>query len=141
MKMRFAVAAAAAASLLAGQALAADTVLRASLSGAYEKPSRADPRGSGRVKVTIKDEKQVCWDLQTKDLPGATAAHIHRGGPNEAGSVAVALTPPDSNGHSQGCARVTAGVGRDLAADPRGYYVNVHTPAFPAGAIRGQLGN
>ena len=140
MKMRFAVAAAAAASLLAGQALAADTVLRASMSGANEKPTPADPKGSGRVKVTVKDEKQVCWDLQTKDLPGATAAHIHRGGPNDSGGVAVALTPPDGNGHSSGCATVSGQVAGDLAANPGGYYVNVHTPAFPAGAIRGQLG-
>jgi hypothetical protein len=26
-----------------------------------------------------------------------------------------------------------------IAADPRGYYVNVHNLEFPGGAIRGQL--
>jgi hypothetical protein len=26
-----------------------------------------------------------------------------------------------------------------IAADPAGYYVNLHNPRFPGGAIRGQL--
>ena len=38
-----------------------------------------------------------------------------------------------------GCVPVTAEVSAALLDNPGGYYVNVHTRAFPSGAIRGQL--
>jgi len=47
----------------------------------------------------------------------------------------------DEDGRAQDC--VTEGVTSELlaeiAADPAGYYVNVHNATFPAGAVRGQL--
>jgi hypothetical protein len=38
-----------------------------------------------------------------------------------------------------GCVTVDAALAQDLAANPRNYYVNVHTTDHPAGEIRGQL--
>jgi len=29
--------------------------------------------------------------------------------------------------------------GRAISANPRGFYVNIHTDPYPAGAVRGQL--
>ena len=138
MTMRFAIAAVAAVSLagLSGQALA--QTFNVKMNGANEKPTSADPKGTGTAKITIKDT-QVCWDIQTHDLPGATMAHIHKGGPDAAGPVAVALTPPDASGHSASCVTADAAVAGDIAAHPGDYYVNVHTATFKGGAIRGQL--
>jgi hypothetical protein len=128
--------------LTAALALAAAPALaqsfNASLSGASEKPTPGDPKGTGSATVTVKGD-QVCYDLGVKDLANPVMAHIHKGGPEEAGPVAVPLTPPDASGKSQGCAKADPAVAKDIAANPGNYYVNVHTAQFKAGAIRGQL--
>jgi hypothetical protein len=128
--------------LTAALALAAAPALaqsfNATLSGASEKPTPGDPKATGTAKVTVKDT-QVCYDLSVKDLAAPTMAHIHKGGPEEAGAVAVPLTPPDASGKSQGCVNADAALAKDIATNPGGYYVNVHNAQFKAGAIRGQL--
>jgi hypothetical protein len=124
---------------LAGAAHAADEAkLKATLNGQNEKPAAADPKATGTAAVTIKGT-QVCYELKTKDLAAPTMAHIHKAGPDAAGPVAVALTPPDANGMSKGCATADEAVAKDIAAHPGDYYVNVHSQEFKAGAIRGQL--
>lgn len=146
---RLALAAAALAGFgFAGQALAADApaaaggpMLMATLAGANEKPTAGDPKASGMAHVTVDPgQSQVCYELTVKDLAQPTMAHIHKGGANEAGPPAVALTPPDANGQSKGCTNVEAALAKDLVANPGGYYVNVHSATYKAGAIRGQLG-
>jgi hypothetical protein len=65
-------------------------------------------------------------------------AHIHKAPAGANGPVAVPFTAP-TNGASEGCATVAPDVAAAIAADPAGYYVNVHNAAFPGGAVRGQL--
>jgi len=128
--------------LTAALALAAAPALAqsfsATLNGASEKPTAGDPKASGSAKVTVNDT-QVCYDISVKDLTAPTMAHIHKGGPEDAGAVAVPLTPPDASGKSQGCVKADAALAKDIAANPGGYYVNVHSAQYKAGAIRGQL--
>jgi hypothetical protein len=136
MKMHIArVALTAALAAVAAPALAQS--FNATLTGANEKPAPADPKATGSAKVTVKDT-QVCYDLSVKDL-NATMAHIHKGGPDVAGPVAVPLSPPDASGKSQGCVNADPAVAKDIAANPGDYYVNVHSAQYKAGAIRGQL--
>ena len=125
---------------LGGAALAqaGATKLTATLNGANEKPTAADPKATGAASVTV-NGPQVCYDLQVKDLTQPTMAHIHKGAADAAGPVAVPLSPPDASGHSAGCVTADAAVAMDIAANPAAYYVNVHSAAFKAGAIRGQL--
>ena len=46
-------------------------------------------------------------------------------------------TPVD--GRSSKCYGVDKALAAAIIANPAGYYVNVHTNAYPKGAIRGQL--
>jgi hypothetical protein len=118
-----------------------ERIFGAHLKGALEVPGpgEADAEGWAWVNVNEKQRK-VCWVItQASGSEGATAAHIHLGGPGVAGPILFALTPP-VGGSSEGC---TGGLDRQFLRDildhPGDYYVNVHTTKHPAGAMRGQL--
>jgi hypothetical protein len=125
---------------LAGAAWADPVSLSAHLTGAAEKPTAGDPDGMGHATVKVDPAKnEVCYTLMVEKIGQPIMAHIHKGAPDAAGPVAVPLTPPDSSGKSQACATADAAVVKDIADNPGGYYVNVHTADFKAGAVRGQL--
>lgn len=114
--------------------------LTATLSGAAEKPTPGDPDGAGSASVRLNvGQAQVCYELQVKDIGPATMAHIHKAPPTSAGPVVVPLAAPGADGKSAACASADRELVKDILQNPAAYYVNVHTAAFPAGAIRGQL--
>lgn len=119
------------------------TTLTATLSGEAEVPGPGDPDGTGTATVTLQ-QARVCFDMTWDNIGGATQAHIHKGGPGVAGPIVVPLfevadpLPPGQNGQ-EGCVDAEAAVIAAIRQNPAGYYVNVHTPELPAGAIRGQL--
>jgi hypothetical protein len=85
---------------------------------------------------------RVCWNILVSNITlPATAAHIHAAPAGVPGLIVVTLSPPDLSGMALGCTEgVDPGLIEDIIGSPEQYYVNVHTPDFPAGAIRGQLG-
>ena len=112
---------------------------KANLTGAAEVPGPGDPDGGGTVQVTLNSDKnEVCYDLSVKDIPEATAAHIHEGAVGKDGPVKVGLDAP-KGGSVKGCKSADAAVVKDIMANPANYYVNVHNAAYPKGALRGQL--
>lgn len=115
--------------------------LRATLTGAAEVPGPGDPDGSGKAWVWVNHGKgRVCVAIKVQGIDAATAAHIHAGKAGVAGSVIVTLPAPGADGIARGCVKVEKSLARQILKSPAGYYVNVHTATYPAGALRGQLG-
>ncbi|UVJ40626.1 CHRD domain-containing protein [Arthrobacter sp. CJ23] len=95
---------------------------------------------NGFFSYTI-DGDQLCYTMSARNLSlPATAAHIHLAPRNVAGPVLVPLTVGSGSSWTvSACAAADEAVLQAIADSPRSYYVNVHTPTFPGGEIRGQL--
>jgi CHRD domain len=123
----------------AGQSGGAWTKFSAKLSGDNEVGG-GDPDGSGTAAVKTRGT-EVCYDLKWTGVD-VTMAHIHKGAAGANGDVVVNFfaneSPLDATSKS-GCVQAKAAVVEGLASNPSNYYVNLHSPEFPKGAIRGQL--
>ena len=117
------------------------TELTATLTGEAEEP-RGDPVATGTATIRLRrGQGQVCFILAVNNLGVAgVGAHIHRGAVGTAGGIVVGLRATNALGGARGCVSARRDVVRDILRNPSAYYVNIHTQAFPAGAVRGQLG-
>ncbi|PSN19791.1 CHRD domain-containing protein [filamentous cyanobacterium CCP5] len=155
-------------SALAGLALAPEAyaghtnpVLEASLDGSAEVPTSGDPSemagdatGMGEAYVfgVDGDPATLCYMLtvegvQLVPVGEGMAAHIHEGAMDENGPVVAALAGPE-DGNAGDCLTEgeegkfptgEMGIVQRILNNPEDFYVNVHNPQFPNGAIRGQL--
>lgn len=138
----------------------APSVFSAHLSGANEvSPANGalgagDPDGSGDAAMRFRGGS-VDFALSWSKIDAPTRGHVHIGAAGVNGGVDVPFfekpDPAVPGGFVHQIPGSAAGVtgtvdGLDpallasIAADPAGFYVNVHNDAFPAGAVRGQLG-
>jgi hypothetical protein len=136
---------------------AADHTVTAKLSGKNEVPGPGDKNGSGEAVLKLNQKKlRISFNISFEGIQEPVAAHLHRGtrqvaDPAEAkshrtnlvlfGEQAGVTSPvsgrvrwnrnytPDQKGQ----------VIRSIKNNPNNWYVNLHTPDFPDGAIRGQL--
>lgn len=108
-----------------------------SLFGEYEVGHKgAGEEASGDFSAELDLQAgRLCYILEISGLSGFTAAHIHKAekGKNGPPVVTLELTSEDR------CIAVDAELLKDIAKNEHKYYINVHTDAFPNGAIRGQL--
>lgn len=114
------------------------TVLTADLTGAEEVPGPGARDGAGTARLVLSPDGKVCAELATTRIDPATAAHVHSGAAGVAGPVVLTLPTPQ-DGRASGCVTADATAVAKVAGDPAAAYVNVHTAAQPAGAVRGQL--
>ena len=101
-----------------------------------------DLDGLGAANVLIANSTTVCFGISVSRIGTPIAAHIHRGRSNQNGPIVVSLDPPTNGnpGASSGCkGGLSSSLVRDIRRHSNQFYVNVHTSAFPGGAIRGQL--
>lgn len=113
--------------------------LSAELTGAAEVPGPGDPDGTGSASLRVNPGlSEICYTLAVANVDGVTAAHIHQAPVGSPGPVVVPLAAP-VDGSSSACATVDRDLALAILTDPGAYYVNVHSSAHPAGAVRGQL--
>jgi hypothetical protein len=127
---------------LAGTVLAAETTLTATLAGVTEGENPGDPDGAGTASIVIDPAAgTACWTLSAEDIEPVMQSHIHVGAEGESGDIVVPLDVDGFEGSSEGCIEPMedAAILQEIVDNPAGYYVNLHTADFPAGAIRGQL--
>ena len=129
-----------------GIASAHDDDFRATMNGANERPGPADPDGTAKAKVEIDVAKaEVCFKFAWKNIATPTLGHIHKGAAGVPGPIVVGLLDnisPDrleADDDIKGCVNTDPGLLGDIVAHPDQYYVNLHNPRFPAGAVHGQL--
>jgi hypothetical protein len=141
-----------------------NSVLVAELDGRQEVPSQGNSRrivgdtngrGESYVFGIDGDPQTLCYVLlvekiQLVPVGSGIAAHIHFGARGENGPVVAALAGPE-DGNAADCLsegeagkfplhpEAGSGIVQDILNHPDDYYINVHNPDYPGGAIRGQL--
>lgn len=143
--------------LIAGAGGGSGRNFKASLSGAEEVPPVATDTSGKASFHANQAETEISFRLKIKngdDILGAAGAHIHcapagANGPVVAflaaavpggfdGNVEVGATLTDANIINPACGATVAELLDAMAAGDT--YVNVHSPTFPGGEIRGQIG-
>lgn len=112
-----------------------------------------DPNGKGEAYVfgIDGDGATLCYVLLVKGIQLVPVpnmmAHVHEGAAGVNGPVVANLAGPE-DGHAADCLTEgeagkfptgEAGIVQRILNNPAAFYVNVHNPAHPGGAIRGQL--
>jgi hypothetical protein len=110
------------------------------LSGANEVPNPGDPDGTGMAHITVNiGQGSISYELSVSNIDPATAAHIHEAPAGVAGPVVIPLAAPASGSSSGTIMNLDRELLKDIIQNPENYYVNVHNPMYPGGAVRGQL--
>lgn len=138
-----------------------NTVLSTVLDGSAEVASDGDltqqvgdVTGTGEAYVfgIDGDETTLCYTIEVSGIQlvpvgDGMAAHIHEGAMDENGPVVAVMAGPE-DGDAGDCLTEgeegkfptgEAGIVQRILQNPGDFYVNVHNPNFPGGAIRGQL--
>jgi hypothetical protein len=115
--------------------------LGAYLTGKQEVPKgKGDPDATGIALLQLHRDGRLCYVLHVRNVDGTIdAAHIHAGRPGKNGPVSAALAAPVWSGSVATCTQLTGRLAWRLRENPGRYYVNVHSSAYPDGALRGQL--
>ena len=97
-----------------------------------------DAMGDFSVEFDLK-RARMCYLLEVSGLDEVVAAHIHEGNKTENGPPVMTLQLAGPKGDDI-CVAADKELITKIVQRPENYYVNVHTTAFPEGAVRGQLG-
>jgi CHRD domain-containing protein len=124
----------------------------AQLRGANENPANSSTAFGSSLVTLDPNNSTIAFEVSTSGIAAPSASHIHRGAAGTNGPVIINFATGPT-GFQAG--RVTGGgaisalqsssflasdlTGLSSASTANGFYVNVHSTAFPGGEIRGQL--
>ena len=105
-----------------------------------EQAGVSDTGASGFLSYYITGS-EFCYSLEVRHLSSpVTVGHIHLGARNSKGDPVIGLKVGKGTDWTVStCLTEPLMVLEEIAANPRGYYVNVHSGNYKAGEIRGQL--
>jgi len=112
-----------------------NVTFQATLTGAQEVPANAST-ATGSATLTFNTSTKIFTLSVTHTVAAPTNGHIHKGAVGVSGGVIFPFSSFTSP-ITYTSAALDATQEADLNANL--YYVNIHTAAFPAGEIRGQL--
>ena len=102
----------------------------------------ADLRGADGSGTAVLDahpgRNELCLVLTVSNVGPVTGVHLHAGATGVTGPI-VATFPEPGVGAPARCVVVIGELVRRVRNDPGHFYLDVHTPEFPNGAVRGQL--
>ncbi|WP_417531220.1 CHRD domain-containing protein [Marinobacter lipolyticus] len=129
-------------------------VLTTQLSAKEMVGSKGDPNGKGHGHVfgVDGDPTTLCYILQVEGIQTVPvgegmAAHIHEAGKGMNGAPIAMLAGPE-DGDAADCLTEgekgkfptgESGIVKRILENPSDFYINVHNPEYPDGAVRGQL--
>lgn len=110
----------------------------ATLNGGSEVPANASTATGRGIIVFDAATRNVLIAYATHNVAGTTVAHIHTGAPGVSGPANVLTLTQGTNVYTgPNPATLSAQAAADVGAGNT--YFNVHSAAFPAGEIRGQI--
>lgn len=109
----------------------------AAMTAAEETPPGPEgASGTGAFSIDMA-ASTFCYEVTWNEKTGEpNAGHIHRGKKGLQGPNVINMQLPDKR---KDCVKVDGALLKEIAGDPSGFYVNIHTGMYPTGAIRGQL--
>ena len=113
-----------------------DIVFKAVLSGASEVPSNASA-ATGTATITFNTTTKIITVVVNFSGITATASHIHQAAIGSNGSVVFPFIAPITSPINYTSGALDAS--QESILNANGYYVNVHSAAYPGGEIRGQI--
>lgn len=114
--------------------------LKATATGANVGSNNGSPTGSGSATFVVNKSKgTICYSFRAKGLTQIIGVHIHAGAAGVDGQVLVTMNAKKLNAKGETCVKESSTILSQITSNPSGYYFNIHTKQFPAGAVRGQL--
>jgi CHRD domain len=120
---------------------AGSVFLQADLTGRSEAQAPGDPGGQAVAVLRI-TRNQIMYEIAWRNMPAPSGIRLQQGAAGVSGPMKMNLMPaavPGSINAIAGVVNLNGSLLNLLLSNPNGFYANLMTTTFPAGAVRGQF--